>query len=200
MKFKLKSLAAAGMRFVRLAAILPLIFGSSLTGSHELEADLLTVVVRDAKHISLTFRVDEVNLMHRMLAPNSSLAEFLLPLSAMSDDAFSRVVLNFRSRFEHEVQLRDAMQASVPLNAWRWPEIADSRSLLRRLTMTRLVGGETHEHLPPTVITADGVSREEAKQLELLLPGALDGITVVHYQPSQRTWRSREGSIIGLTF
>ncbi|NBU25333.1 MAG: hypothetical protein EBS39_06905, partial [Gammaproteobacteria bacterium] len=37
--------------------------------AHELPADRLTLVQREATHVSLTFRVDDIALMKRLVAP-----------------------------------------------------------------------------------------------------------------------------------
>lgn len=184
----------------RLALASFMLLSSALVNAHELETDLLTVVLRDGNHLSMTFRVDELGLMHRMLSPRSSDAEFLLPLSAMDEETFAIVVKNFRKRFEREVQVRDATQRPVSLTVWHWPDIAESRKNVRQLTMQRLVGDIPHEHLPPAVISVDGLSRTEVTQLNVSLPSALDGLTVVHYRPSQRTWQSATRSSLDLQF
>ena len=184
----------------RLATVALLYSVSSLVSTHELEADLLTVVLRDANHVSLTFRVDEAGVMHRLLSPRSSDAEFLLPLSAMGDETFAIVVQNFRKRFEQEVQVRDEAQRPILLTGWHWPDITETRQRFRQLAMQGLVGAASHEHLPPTVITVDAVSRTEISRVDLRLPGALEGLTVVHYRPLQQTWRSATRSRLDLKF
>lgn len=180
--------------------VLALLMASPLAIGHDLEADVLTVVLREGNHVSLTFRVDEVSLMHRMLSPRSTDAEFLLPLSAMGEEAFAVVVRNFRKRLEKEIVLRDATGRPLTLTDWHWPDIAESRQRIRQLTAQRIVGDAAHEHLPPTIITADALGPNIANRLDLQLPGVLDGLTVVSYRPRQQIWRSAAGNGLSLQF
>ena len=184
----------------RIALVSALLLTSPLLEGHELEADKLTVVLRDAKHLSLTFSIDDVGVMHRMLSPRLSATEFLLSLAAMDDGAFSVVIGNFRKRFEQEVGLKDATQGPIPLVGWHWPDIAESRKRIRQLTMQGIVGDGHLDHLPPTIITVDALSRRDTQQVELLLPAALEGLLVVHYRPSQQVWRPVTRGSLDLRF
>jgi hypothetical protein len=68
---------SAMLRFFALASVT--FFMSAMVLAHELPDDRVTIVQREPTHLSITFYVDEVGLLHRLIAPKSSRSEFCSP-------------------------------------------------------------------------------------------------------------------------
>lgn len=160
------------------------------TYAHELPGDRLTVVQREPTHLALTFRVDDIALMKRLLAPAASNGEFLMPLSAMGEAEFARTLARARSRFERGLVLRDARGRALRLELWRWPSEEDVRRRIRTVVMQSMVGDGAHTHSEPVEITVDALSASAVDGVDLALPAAAADTVVVSYRPVQQDYRA----------
>ena len=93
------------LRWLALLAVHGLLATSAVT--HEIENDRLTIIQREATHVALTFRIDEIALLQRLLAPTASRGEFLLACAALSPAALTKKLETARAMFAAQLQLRD---------------------------------------------------------------------------------------------
>ena len=168
--------------------------------AHELPADRLTLVQREATHVSLTFRVDDIALMKRLVAPRASNADFLMPLSTMGDDGFTKALALARSRFESGVALRDARGRALRIERWRWPPAEDVRRRIRAVVMQSMVGDGAHVHAEPVEVTADALSASAIEEVDLKLPEAAGAMVVVSYRPLQQDYRAGRPAPLRIRF
>lgn len=160
------------------------------TCAHELPGDRLTVVQREPAHLALTFRIDDLALMKRLIAPGSSDADFFMPLSTMDDAAFGKTLARARMRFESGVVMRDTRGRALTLTRWRWPSVDDVRRRIRTVVMQSVVGDGAHTHMDPVEITVDALSASAVDGVGLTLPAAAEDIVVVSYRPVQQDYRA----------
>lgn len=160
------------------------------TYAHELPSDRLTLVQREATHLALTFRVDDLALMKRLLAPGASNGDFFMPLSAMAERDFARTLARARSRFETGLVLRDGRGRPLRLERWRWPSMGDVRRRIRTVVMQSVVGEGAHTHSEPVEITVDAISDSDIDGVDLALPAAAADMVVVSYRPVQQEYRA----------
>lgn len=176
-------------------AVLTPLLGMSVSLGHEIDADRLTIVQRSPEHLSLTFRLDEMSVLQRALAPDadpaSGSAGVLLSMTAMSDADFARVLDGARARFAAELVLADQDGQIIALSNWRWPPAAPLRQRIRTRAMQSIVGDDPdshvhdddHEHADS--ITVDAIARSPVISLTVALPAAADDLLVVAYRPTQ---------------
>ncbi|MDI4634565.1 hypothetical protein J7U46_16010 [Pelomonas sp. V22] len=180
------------------ALALPLQLAPNVAQAHELPADRLTLVQRDATHLSLQLYVDLPALMHRCLSPQTPLAAFVLALSSQSPVELEPALQRLRTCVEPKLRLRRE-GAPLQIANWRWPSVTRVQSLIQQRAMQLVVAPSDHAHDPPEEITADAVSADGMSALSLELPTELQPLMLVNYRPRQR-WIDRSSGPIPITF
>jgi len=169
---------------------------------HELESDRLTVVQRAPMHIALVFRVDEIAVLQRslapMLAPTTGRAEFLLSMTAMSEAEFVRVVDEARSRFAAAMIVHDQDDKALELQNWRWSSHQELRRRMRELALGSIVGGDATDH--GHEMSVDAIATAPVVSVKLILPEAAGDLLIVSYRPIQRRHQFREKTPLEIRF
>jgi hypothetical protein len=88
-----------------LSTALMILMPSTNAFAHELQANRASLVLRDSQHLSLTFFVDYVGVLHQVLAPQRTLQEFVLMYASMKP-------------LELQSQLLAAQKTTLPL-CWK---------------------------------------------------------------------------------
>ena len=164
--------------------------------SHELPANRLTLVMRDATHVSLTYYIDYPSALHRALAPQQTLQQFELMASAMPPAEFQKALLKAQAKFSTGTQLtllrknKSAAQATpltltLTLTHWQWPDAKSAQALLQQRAMHSLVGTGEHPMEVPFEIRAEAASNVAITSLEVRLPEEMSKVLVVSYRPQQ---------------
>jgi len=174
-------------------------FMGAMALTHELPDDRVTIVQREPTHLSITFYVDEVGLLQRLIAPNSSRAEFLLACAALPQAMLAGRLQAARNAFESEVAIRDPDRRSLAISAFRWPTIIDTQRLLKESALTLLATGTDHERGVLTEINADATAGKLLNSITFVKPKSLPRLTVVSYRPLQQQMND-EISEIKITF
>jgi hypothetical protein len=157
--------------------------------AHELPANRMTLVMRDATHVSLTYFIDYPSALHRALAPQQTEQAFVLMYSAMPAAEFQKSLLKAQAKFSAGTQLSLAKSASrdtkLTLTHWQWPDAKSAQSLLQQRAMQAIVGAGEHPLEMPFEIRAEATATQVITSLEVRLPEAMGKVMVVSYQPRQ---------------
>ena len=172
------------LRFFALASATFLM--SAMLLAHELPDDRVTIVQREPTHVSITFYVDEVGLLHRLIAPKSSRSEFLLACASLPQAALAGRLQAARTAFESEVTVRGAHHRNLVISAFRWPTLADTQRLLKESALTLLTTGSDHERGVLTEIDADATADESVDSIIFVKPRSLPRLVTVSYRPLQQ--------------
>ncbi len=187
-------IAARSVRFCGVLLIGILGGALSLVGpfaaAHELESPRVTIVQREPRHLSITLRLDELELLRRILAPAANPAEFCLSLSAMPDRPFAEALASARQRFVAGFVLLAADGKPLQLGGWRWSPDELIRARVQELALAAVVGEGEHDHRPADEIGADAVASDDLAGVTLRLPTVIDEAVVVSYRPRQQTYRA----------
>lgn len=161
-------------------------FAGIVAMTHELPDDRVTIVQREPTHLSITFYVDEVGLLQRIMAPKSSRAEFLLACAAMPQDALERRLVTARESFTAQLALRSGAGKSLMLTKGHWPALSDTRKRLTDSAMATIATGSDHEHSAPIEIGFDAIGDAPIETVTFVTPVSLPELVVVSYKPLQR--------------
>jgi hypothetical protein len=165
--------------------------------AHELQANRATLVLRDRHHLSLTFFVDYVSLLHQTLAPQRSLNEFVLMYSTVQPQVLKAQLHDVQRKLQEGTVLTLSTGKKASLTQWAWPNAQRVQTLLQAHAMEAVVSS-THSAQPHTHGDANGDSdqiqiRAEVKSsnaehfasVTLQLPPQFQNVLVVSYQPKQ---------------
>lgn len=152
---------------------------------HELAEDRLTIVQRDARHLSLQLLVDMPALLHRVNAPGQPAAPFILTLSAQPPAQVAAAMQKVQQRLQAGLQLRQAGQVLRLVN-WRWPDTGRVQEALRQRAMQMVVAPHEHSHDSTLKIEAEAVASQDIGAVSLALPAELKPLMMVSYRPQQR--------------
>lgn len=179
-------------------AALAVLLISSLVKAHELPANRLTLVMRDATHVSLTYFIDYPTVLHRALAPQKTLTEFVLMYSALPPADFQKAMLKAQAAFSAGTRLVLAtsrpvkskgqitpQRAPLTLTNWQWPDAKSTQSVLQQHAMQSIVGAGEHLLEIPFEIRAEATATQAIISLEVRLPEEMGKVMVVSYQPQQ---------------
>jgi hypothetical protein len=176
--------ALEAIRRIGVSVLLCMLAANS--GAHELEANRLTLVLRDRNHLSLTFFIDYTEALHRALSPRRPFHEFVLVYSAMKPEDLRAELLRAQARFQADTRLTLAAGKPVAVTNWRWPDADRVQAMLRERAMQAVVAPGDHAHAAPVEIHAEVTSTDDIGSLAIRLPEELQRVLVVSYRPSQR--------------
>lgn len=184
--------------FLRSACAIGGLLATTLACAHELPADRLALVQRDATHLSLQLLVDLPALLHRTLSPQTPRAEFLLALSAQSPEQIDAAMVKLRARVEPALRLT-ANGAALTLSHWHWPSRSQVQALLQQRAMRLVVAPAEHAHDEPQEVTADAVAQQPLARVQVDLPPEMRPLMLVNYRPRQR-WVDAGAGPVSLEF
>jgi hypothetical protein len=155
--------------------------------AHELQDNRATLVLRDGVHLALTLFVDYPNVLHQVLAPQSTVQQFMLMHSAMKPQEFQAQLVAAQRRLQDGISITMSTGKTVALTQWVWPDAASVQKLLQQRAMQSLVAPKDHAHMVPMEIRAEAKSSNasDLKSVTLQLPAVLQQVLVVSYQPKQ---------------
>ena len=153
--------------------------------AHELQANRLTLVLRDRNHLTLTFFLTYTDALHRALAPARTLPEFALVYSAMKPEAFEQELLRAQAKFQTATRLTLSAGEDTAITNWTWPEPSRVQATLREHAMQAIVAPGEHPHEAAVEIRAEATSPQDVGSVTLRLPEAFQPVLVVSYRPSQ---------------
>jgi hypothetical protein len=158
-------------------------------GAHELPTNRLSLVLRDAHHVTLTYFIDYVGALHQSMAPQKGLREFVLQGAAMAPADFQGVLARAHATLSAQTRLTLPTGGALVISKWQWPAPARAQALLQKRAMQMLVpadaGGVAHAHDTVDEVQAQATSAQRISSLQLQLPPALGKVLTVSYRPRQ---------------
>lgn len=176
-------------------ALLVLAAACATGTAHELQANRLTLVQREAHHLSLSLHLDYLPVLHRTLAPRQDYREFVLAHAAMEHAQLAAALQRAQAAFEASTRLTLPDGSALPVQRWRWPEARRVQALLQQQAMRWIAGPGDHAHDDPIEVPAECVSRSPIRSVQVQLPAAFDAVLVVSYRPRQAWARPATGAI-----
>lgn len=159
---------------------------------HELEENRATLVMRAPQHLSLTLYLSYTEVLHRAMAPDKSIQEFLLACSALKVEELDKQLKQVQARFEAgtRVQLEPGGEAA-PAN-WAWPSAAEVQTAARRRVMELVTATGGHSHEAPVEVRADVTGARAIVSARIRFPAEFQRVLVVAYRPAQ-FWVEAQG-------
>jgi hypothetical protein len=172
------------VRTIALAALASLAFCAS---AHESTDNRATLVLREPTHLVVTLYVGYCELLHRTLAPQQPVVDFLAAHASMPAEEFARMVVAAQARWQSSIALRSAQDKPLGDAVWAWPKPADVQQLLRMRLMQSLADPSRAAHEEPTEVRAELRSSKAMAALKVVFPPEFQKVIVVSYRPSQVT-------------
>lgn len=153
--------------------------------AHDVVANRLLLVQREANHVALTLVIDYVTTLRAVAAPAASHTEFVVACAGMGDAALQRLLNQAQATLERGIVLRDAQQRALRITPLRWPSLAEARKLLQQAAMAA-VALRSNTPEPSTLeLQADALASGPVSSLDVQLPPALADVVIVSYKPVQ---------------
>lgn len=170
-------------------------------GAHELQANRATLVLRDEQHLTLSFFVDYIGVLHKVLAPQQSFEAFVLLYSAMKPQVFQTQLLNAQRKLQASTAVLFQGGKAATLTQWVWPDAAAVHQLLQQRAMQAVIAPADHSHVAQTEIRVEtrADNQGDFSAITLQLPTEFQDVLVVSYQPKQ-VWASPGNSPPMITF
>lgn len=153
--------------------------------AHELQANRLTLVLRDGLHLQLTLQLVFLDALHQSLAPQQPLQAFVLQHAAWSREALSVVLSRTYSLWVQGMRLQPEGQADLRMGRWNWPSAERVSALLQSRAMQLLADPGTHAHPEPVEVRSEAVASKDITGLQVTMPSAFGRVLVVSYRPRQ---------------
>ena len=169
--------------------------------AHELPDNRVTLVLRDATHLSLTGLIDYPAALNQALAPQQSAQEFAVRCAAMTPAEFQQGLNRAHDKFKAGILLTLPSGEALTFTHWRWPEAAGVQARLRERAMRAVVGGPEagHLHEPPLEIHAEASAAQPLAAVRTRLPREFGPVLLVSYRPHQ-TWLEPQGAAVLVGF
>lgn len=171
--------------------------------AHELPSNRLTLVLRDSRHLSLTFYIDYLDTLHKTLAPERSADEFALLHAAMPAAEFQQTVTRAHAKLEDATRLTTAGGKVLKPTQWRWPTAQSTHTLIQQRAMQLVANSQTnsaetakstpHEHGSVSAVAAEVSASVDLSTVSVTLPEPMMPVLVVSYRPAQVWVKPRSG-------
>ena len=155
--------------------------------AHDVVVNRLTLVQREANHLSMTLVIDYITTLKAAAAPAASYKEFVIACAGMPEAQLQRTVAQAQAALEQGIVLRDRQQRRLRVTPLHWPAPAEARRLLQQAAMASVALGTDKPEPTAVELTADVVAVQAIAAVEVQLPPALADLLVVSYKPLQ-TW------------
>ena len=153
--------------------------------AHELQANRLTLVVRDDTHVSVTYFLNYTEALHRALASRLTPREFMLRYAALSPSDFQAELTRAQATFSGGFKLTQARNEVLTVSNWRWPDATRVQAQLQERVMQALVGGGEHAEHTPFEVRAEATATRAITSLTIRTPLEFSKVLVVSYKPKQ---------------
>jgi len=153
--------------------------------AHESTDNRATLVLREPTHLVVTLYLGYGELLHRTLAPQQPMVDFLAARASMPPEEFARVSAAAQARWQSSIELRSAQDKPLGDAVWTWPEPADVQQMLRMRLMQTLADPGRAGHEEPTEVRAELRSAKAISALKVAFPPEFQKVVVVSYRPSQ---------------
>ena len=177
-----------------LSLAVPLL-GLEVARGHELQANRLVLVQRDARHLQLTLHLQLLEALRRTLAPAQPLREFVLKHAPWSPQTLTEALTPAYSNWTQALRLLQDDTTALKLSRWNWPDGPRVSALLQGRAMQLIADPGAHAHEEPIELRSEAVAPREITTLRAALPPAFGRVLVVSYRPRQ-TWVG-EGDLSG---
>ena len=164
-------------------------------GAHEVSTNRATLVLREANHISLTLRINLVDLLRNVLEPKMTSMEFQAQFAAMPLPEFAAKYLRVQSLVQSETRMVLPSGRSVAIGQWRWPDTARLQAQIRDNAMQMVVA--PHDHIPEfeDEVYAEATAKEDLSEVSLNLALQLRPTLIVNYRPRQIRMERQTGEV-----
>jgi hypothetical protein len=153
--------------------------------AHESTDNRATLVLREPTHLVVTLYIAYGDALHRTLAPQQPLVDFLATHATMPAEEFARVSAAAQARWQSGIALRNAQDKPVGDAIWAWPKPAEVQQQLRMRLMQSLADPSRAAHEEPTELRAELRSSKAISALRVAFPPEFQKVIVVSYRPSQ---------------
>lgn len=185
------AVSPAFSRRAALAAIAGLL--AAPARSHELQANKLTLVLREPRHVTLNFHIDYVQALLTETAAGRAPPEVLLHLASLPPPALERELRRANTNFEAGTRLQPPGGPALAATGWAWPTGTRVQSLLQERVMQAVVAAGEHAHAALVEVQAELLAPQPIHRLRLRTPAAFGAVLVVWYRPQQGWTGARQG-------
>lgn len=156
--------------------------------AHELQANRLTLVMREPNHLSMTFYLDYLAVMNQSLAPKLTPGDFVVRYAAMPTVILQKELTALQDRLQRETSLQQAKtNTALRIEHWVWPSVAKVQTMLQQRAMQMMVAPNDHPSDATVEVLADAIATQPIKSILPKLPASFQPMLIVSYRP-QQTW------------
>lgn len=169
---------------------------------HELQDNRATLVLRGGALLAVSLHINYADALHRTLAPQLSMGDFLAMSAAMPPAQFRAALERAQTHFRHGVHVVQAGGRDVTLDNWEWPDAAQVQAMLQQLAMEAIVAPQDQPHESPLEIRADGVvpgAVGKEWSVQVRFPDEFQRVLVVWYKAKQ-AWSAPQDPSPVITF
>lgn len=183
-----------------LLCVLLTLAGVGSAGAHGLTENRATLVLRDQTHVSVALFITFSDALHRVLAPERSVQEFVLAHAAMPPEVFKAALRKAENQFQTEMRAETADGRRLLFERWTWPEPAAVQQVLRERAMLTLAAPNEHNaHEAALEVRAECLATKAIQSVRVSFPPAFQRVLVVSYQPKQ-VWVEPQRASPEITF
>jgi len=173
------------VRPARLVLALALACVSQGVWPHELVENKVTLVLRDERHVSLSFFIRLPQAMHLALEPHTPYTPWVLRYAAATSAQCQALLSRAQAVLQPDVRVQVPGQKDLRLSAWRWPSPAQLQAVFQQITMQTLTGDPDGAHEPLSEFSAEATADAPIRSLNVSMPEAFGRVLLVSYQPRQ---------------
>lgn len=146
--------------------------------------------------VALSLNLTQV--LHQVLAPQSSLADFLKTYSDAPDKVLQTALAKAGSELGQKSFMVLPTGAKVGIRDWQFPPLAALRESLKAHAFLLEIPSTTPAHVPPMIVQAQGQSKTPVGRAQLQVHKVLHPLWVV--QPHDQLWLTEHMPLAVVTF
>jgi hypothetical protein len=151
-----------------------------------------------ANKFAFSLSLNLTHLLHQVLAPQSSLADFLKTYSDAPDKVLQTALAKAGSELGQKSFMVLPTGAKVGIRDWQFPPLAALRESLKAHAFLLEIPSSTPPHVPPMLVQAQGHSKTPVGRAQLQVHKVLHPLWVV--QPHDQLWLTEQIPLAVVTF
>ena len=167
--------------------------------AHELQDNRATLVLRDKTHVSVTVFLDYADVLHRVIAPERSMQDFVLFYSGLPANRFKTALEKAQDTLRQQTTAATVEGKPAVLDRWVWPDASEAQHILRQRAMQALVAPNDHGHATQLEVHCELSAPHAITAVQVVFPKAFQRVLLVSYQPKQQ-WSDAGGKATAVTF
>ncbi len=166
----------------------------TMANAHEVASTKLSLVQREASHVSATFYVSPQDFFTPVLDGEITAQTVYMHLASLDDDAFADLYSKAQTLYQQKISFKLNKDKQAHLSNWQFAAWQSVKRQIQLDLAQQLVNPNMHAHIEPVQFSVQLTGKTELSVVQPKLPSHWGKVLVIASKPQQRWVDSTESS------